>query len=101
MKKKGIAVPTEPTYMVKGSDIQKIKEDTTDNAVTTAMVLLLALPIKVLHDKYGWGMRKRLPEIAEAIIDEYESFAAGEMTLEQYSDMVYEYCGMKFKKNDE
>lgn len=67
--------------------------------MTTDMVLLLAIPIKVMHEKYGWG--SRLLELAEALTDEYQRFADGEMTLEEYSEYVYEHVGMKFKVNDE
>lgn len=54
-----------------------------------------------MHDKYGWGMRKRLPELSDALIDEYQAFVEGDMTLEEYRELVYEYCGVKFQENKE
>lgn len=100
-QKMGLPVAKEPVYTMKQSDIAKIKRESTDTAVDTVMVMLLAIPIKVMHDKYGWRMKKRLPELAEAIIDEYQRFSDGEMSLEEYQEMVYEWCGLKFQKNEE
>lgn len=99
--KQGLPISKEPVYNMKQSDIKKIKDESTNTAVDTVMVMLLAIPIKVMHDKYGWRMRKRLPELAEAIIDEYQNFAYGEMSLEEYQELVYEWCGVKFQKNEE
>lgn len=100
-KKQGLPVRKDPVLNIKQSDITKMKEDATEIAIDTAMILLLALPVKVMHDKYGWRMKKRLPELAEALLDEYQSFCDGEMTLEEYKDFVYENCGIKFEKNKE
>ncbi len=83
----------------KDSDIERIRQEERDKAVETAMILLLAIPIKVMHDVYGWRMRKRLPELGEYLIDEYQSFADGDMTLQEYEQLVFDYCGMKFQKN--
>lgn len=91
----------EPVYTVKPSDLTGIKEKATKDAVDTAICLLLSIPIKVMHDNYGWGMKKRLPELAEAIIDEYQRFSDGDMTLQEYQDMVFKYCGVKFKKTED
>lgn len=34
-------------------------------------------------------------------VNEYQSFVDGDMTLQEYQDMVYEYCGVKFQQNKE
>lgn len=100
-KKNKQFVQRDPVYNVKESDLSNMKSKATEQAVDMAMILLLSIPVKVMHDKYGWGMKKRLPKLAEALIDEYQEFADGNMTLEEYQEMVYEYCGMKFEKNTE
>lgn len=89
----------EAVFNMKQSDIKKMKDDATEQAVDTAMILLLGIPIKVLHDKYGWGMKKRLPEFAEAMIDVYTDFSNGDMTLEEFSELIYQEAGIKFQKN--
>ena len=99
--KLGFPVSNEPVYNVKHSDFVKQKEQAKTEAVDTAMVLLFAIPIKVMHEKYGWGMKSRLPGLADALTDEYQRFADGEMTLQEYSEYVYETVGIKFKVNDE
>lgn len=100
-KKLGLPVTKEPVYQMKQSDFKRQKQEATTAAVDAAVVLLLALPIKVLAEKYGWGMKKRLPEFAEALTDEYQRFSDGEMTLEEYSEYVYETVGIKFQQNKE
>ena len=82
--KLGLPVVNEPVINVKKSDITRMRQEDTEKAIDTAMVLLLSIPIKVMHDKYGWGMRKRLPELSDALIDEYQAFVEGDMTLEEY-----------------
>ena len=96
-KKQGLEVSKEPTYNLKQQDIDRIRSE----ALGQAFVLMLAIPVKVMHDEFGWGLKKRLPELGEAIIDEYERFENGEMTMEEYQDLVFEYCGMKFQYNKE
>lgn len=99
--KQGLPVVKEPVLNMKASDITRMKEEASSLAVDTAMVLLLALPVKVMHDKYGWRSKKRLPEFAEALTDEYQKFAEGEMSLEEYEQLVYDCCGIKFQRNKE
>lgn len=91
----------EPVYNLKASDIQRIKQEAAEEAVDTAITLLLAIPIKILHDQYGWGTKKRLPEFGEKLIDEYQDFTDGKLTLKEYSELVFEYTGIKFEKNKE
>lgn len=100
-QRQGLPVAKDPIITMKRSDIQRIKQEATDKATETAMILMLAIPVKVMYDKYGWRMKKRLPELAEALTDEYERFSEGEMTLEEYQNLVFDYCGIKFQKNEE
>lgn len=99
-QKKGITIPKDPVYNVKQSDLDKMREKSVDEAANAAMVLLLALPIKVMRDNYGFGS-KRLTALAEALSDEYQKFADDEVSLEEYADLVYQYTGIKFERGDE
>lgn len=96
----GSSIVRDPIISMKKSDIDRIKREAEEKAIDTVMVLLLSIPIKVMHEKYGWGMKSRLPELSEALVDEYQAFSDGDMTLEEYQEMVYEYCGVKFKMNE-
>lgn len=77
LEKQGKTVQKEAVLSMKASDLERIKNEAREEAVDTAMVLLLGIPVKVLHDKYGWGTKKRLPEFAEAVLDVYSDFSEG------------------------
>ena len=98
LEKQGKTVWKEPVLSMRASDLERIKSEAREEAVDTAMVLLLGIPIKVLRDKYGWGMKKRLPEFAEAFLEVYSDFSEGDMTLEEFRELIYEECGIKFQK---
>lgn len=98
LEKQGKTVQKEPVLSMRASDLERIKSEAREEAVDTAMVLLLGIPIKVLRDKYGWGMKKRLPEFAEALLEVYSDFCEGDMTLEEFRELIYEECGIKFQK---
>ena len=100
-QKKGLPVSHEPVINIKESDIKKIKQDATQKAVDAAMILLLGIPVKVLKENYGWGMKKRLPEFCEAMIDVCTDFQNGDLTLEQFADLIYQECGVKFQRNEQ
>lgn len=88
----------EPVYMWTERQVREMAEaKSRQKAIDDAFLLMVGIPVKVMHDKYGWRLRKRLPELAEAIIDEYQRFSDGEMTAEQYREFVFENCGMKFE----
>lgn len=62
-----------------------------------ALAMLFSIPIKVLHDKYGWRSRKRLPEFARALEEEYQRFRDGDMELDEYVEEVFKMTGIKFQ----
>ena len=101
MAKSHQPVGTDKIYYLKQSDIDRIKREATAKAIDEAMVLLLGIPVKVMRDKYHWGLRQRLPEFCEALTDEYQNFADGEMTVEEYEDMIEQYCGVRFERTVE
>lgn len=90
-------IAKDPTYVLKKSDIDRIKAEAVEKAIDSAIVLLFSMPIRILHDEYGWGTKKRIPEFANLLSDEYQRFSDGEMTLQEYQELVFKYCGMKFE----
>ena len=96
-KKMGLPAPKETVFNLKQKDIDEIRSD----ALKEAFVLMLAIPVKVMHDEFGWGMKSRLPKLGESIIEEYERFDNGDMTIEEYQDLVFQYCGMKFQTKEQ
>ncbi len=97
-------VEKDPVYTLTKSQLEKIRETEREKAlvesVTDAFSLMMAIPVKVLHDKYGWRRKKRLPAFAEAVADEYAEFAEGKMTAEEYKALVFEECGMLLETDD-
>lgn len=67
-----------------------------NDSVNAVLTMLLGLPIKVLKDHYGWGMKKRLPEFADLVINEYNRFDESAESIEQMQAMIYEESGIKF-----
>lgn len=99
-QKKGIAVPKDPVYNIKNSDIRHMKENAVSEAADAAMVLLFAIPVKVMREKYGFGA-KRLTVLADALTAEYQNFSDGDTSLEEYANLVYQYTGIKFERSKE
>ena len=91
----------EPVYNISQQNLNKIKQNVTENAVDTAMVLLFSLPIKVLKKHYGWGNKKKLPEFGEFLTDAYQEFVESGRSLEEEADFIYEQTGIRFLRNSD
>lgn len=84
-----------------GSELERIKQEATDDAVTTAMVLLLTLPLEVLMDYY-WtkSYAKRIPKFTERILEYYEKWQNGELDMEKLKEDLWEYGGVKLVEGE-
>jgi hypothetical protein len=89
------------TYTLTETQLNEIKRECTNTAVDYAFMYLVGMSIRVLHDQFGFGLKVRLPKFADAIIDEYERYLSGDMTPEQYRDLIYDQCGVKFVLTDQ
>lgn len=87
----------EPVYNIKSSNLEQIKRKATKDAVDVAFKLMLGIPVMVLHDKYGWGGKKRLPEFSDYVLDLYDGFDKGYVTLEDIEQCIYEETGIRFQ----
>lgn len=96
--KSGIPMRKKPVYQIKPKDYMAMKKKAVIEGVDNALVLLLSIPVKVLSEKYGWTETQELPGFAEHMINEYESFSNGDITLEDYQEIVYQKCGVKFER---
>lgn len=97
----------DPVLCIKKSELtQKLQESyqkgyenaknvMTDEITAEVFTMLLGLPMVVLKDQYGWGMKKRLPEFADKVIEEYMKFDKVK-DLEELQNFIYETSGMKF-----
>lgn len=82
-----------------GSELEKIKQEATEEAVDTAMVLLLTLPLEVLMDHY-WpkSYAKRLPGFVNHVLDYYGKWENGELDMEEMKKDLWEYGGVRLEK---
>jgi hypothetical protein len=98
----------EPVFVLKKSELeQKLQESyqkgyengrkvNISDAVNSVFTMLLGIPCKVLKEKYGWGLKKRLPEFAEYVLAEYDAFEGSPETLEELQEFIYEQTGLMF-----
>lgn len=90
----------EPILHVKASDIERMRENDTREAVELAFALLLAIPVQIIHDKFGQLMKKegREQRFAEMILELYDLYNQGYVTLEDLAQCLEEETGMKLKE---
>ena len=77
----------------------KIKKEATEEAVNTAMVLMLTLPLKVLIDNY-WTSKEQLeqiPEFTDKVIEYYEKWQNGELDIDKLREDLWNYAGVRLE----
>lgn len=94
----------EPVINIKVSDIEKMKADAVREASNLTFKLMLSIPVMVLHDNYGKLNRlnvdgkTREERFAEMILDLYDSFDKGYVTMDDLMNCLKEETGMTFEK---
>ena len=76
--------------------LRKIKRDASREASGIAFTLLLAFPLMVLSDKYGWE-REQLDEFADQLGDLYRSFESGLITIDDIHRALKDEFGIEIK----
>jgi hypothetical protein len=78
---------------------KEIKEEAAEEAINTAMILLLTLPLEVLMDFY-WkkSYAKKIPEFTEHVLDYYNKWENGELDMEKLQEDLWIYGGVKLEK---
>lgn len=97
LQKQGVQVPKEPVINMKVSDVQRITKETTNKAVDQVFLLMLGLPALVLRDKWGFG-KVRSERFIEQVLDLYDSFEKGYLTLEDIEQCLWDEAGIKISK---
>lgn len=82
-------------------ELERIKQEATDDAVNAAMILLLTLPLEVLMDHY-WtkSYAKRIPEFTEHILEYYEKWQNGELDMEKLKEDLWIYGGVRLEERE-
>lgn len=80
------------------AEVESIRKQARDEAVNTALTLMLALPLEVLKDKY-WvkSAKRRLPKFMDNVLSLYESWEKGEVTMEELREDLWNYGGIKLE----
>lgn len=84
-----------------GEELLKAKQQATDEAINTAMILLLTLPLEVLMDHY-WkkSYAKRIPEFTEHVLEYYQKWQNGELDMEKMKEDLWKYGGIRLQESE-
>lgn len=65
-------------------ELDRVKQEATNDAINQAMILLLTLPLEVLMDHY-WpkSYAKRIPEFTEHVLEYYEKWQNDELDMDK------------------
>lgn len=97
---------SEPVINVKYSDIKNMKRQASEEAANLAFLLMLAIPVMVLHDKYSLLMKKvvngksREERFAELCLDLYDSFEKGYVTVDDLHKCLWDEAGIKLERGN-
>ena len=82
-------------------ELQRVKQEATDDAINTAMILLLTLPLTVLMEHY-WqkSYLQRLPKFTELLLDYYTRWQDGELDIEELKNNLWEYGGIRLEESE-
>ena len=82
-----------------GEELERVKQEAMDNAVKTAMVLLLTLPLEVLMDHY-WkkSYAKRIPEFTAHVLEYYEMWQNDELDMDKLKEDLWEYGHVRLEE---
>ena len=72
-----------------------------EDAINTAMTLLLVLPMEVLMDHY-WKKTyaKKIPEFTELVLQYYERWQNGELDMDEMKKDLWEYGGVRLEERE-
>lgn len=104
-RRKHKIVEKDPVFSIKKSELEQklmisyqkgYENALKSDAVKFVLTMLLGIPCKIMKEKHGWGNRKRLPEFAEAILEEYEKLDLKTNSIEEMQEIIYEQTGICF-----
>ena len=81
------------------AELETIKEQVREEAVNTAVTLMLALPMEVLIGEGYWAKsaKKRIPKFLDDVVSLYDSWNKGTLTMEELRQDLWEYGGIKLE----
>lgn len=80
-------------------ELDRVKQEATNDAINQAMILLLTLPLEVLMDHY-WpkSYAKRIPEFTEYVLKYYEKWQNDELDMDKLNEDLWVYGGVRLEE---
>lgn len=80
-------------------ELDRVKQEATNDAINQAMILLLTLPLEVLMDHY-WtkSYSKRIPEFTEHVLEYYEKWQNDELDMDKLKEDLWVYGGVRLEE---
>ena len=81
--------------------IKECKQEITDEAINTAMLLLFTLPMKVLMDNF-WqkSCSQRIPKFTELLLQCYNDWEDGKIDMNEMKEDLWNYGGIKLMEGE-
>jgi hypothetical protein len=92
-RQKKVAAKADRVVNIKAADVTRIKENATIGAANKAFILMLAIPMIVLRDDFGFG-GKRLTKFIDRALEQYKCFESGAVTIDELRQIIYEETGV-------
>lgn len=89
----------EPVYNLRECDIQAMKDKAVEDGVNLAFFLMLAIPVMVIHDKFGKFMKRdgREEIFAEECLRLYQLYKDGYVDIKDLQQCLLEEAGIRMK----
>lgn len=80
-------------------ELDRVKQEATNDAINQAMILLLTLPLEVLMDHY-WPKTyaKKIPEFTEHVLEYYERWQNDELDMDKLKEDLWVYGGVRLEE---
>ena len=82
-----------PTYNLTVEQIESLKRKAVDDAVATAWVLMLGLPVMALTDKHGFTP-EQVDKLIDDVLDLHDSYEKGYLSLQDIHTALKEEAGI-------
>lgn len=95
-RQKRLQQTKQKTYTLTQSQIDTIKQEATQAATKRAFAIMLAMPMMVLRDQWGFG-KKRLSLFTDKVFDIYEAYDDDRLTLVDMHKTIEKETGVVLK----
>jgi len=96
-RQKRLQQAKQKTYTLTQSQIDTIKAEATQAATKRAFAIMLAMPMMVLRDQWGFG-KKRLSLFTDRVFDIYEAYDDDRLTLLDMHKTIEKETGVVIKE---